>query len=69
MVNAVSDYYKLECEIRSLKSELDECQTMYIICNTRREEILQENMLLKKEIIYLKELNNGLNYKRGVGND
>ena len=23
----------------------------------------------KKEVIYLRELNNGLNYKRGVGND
>lgn len=46
----VRDTIKLETEIRTLKKELNECQTMYLICNARREEILQENKRLEQRI-------------------
>ena len=46
----VRDTIKLETEIRTLKKELNECQTMYLICNDRREEILQENKRLEQRI-------------------
>lgn len=47
--NCLCHCHKLEQEIKQLKEKLTKAEDMYLLCNTRREELLQKLEKIQKE--------------------